>query len=219
MEIKIGNKAIDLIIFSEVSSPAYYKKFLLHPIWPKGESGVTVGIGYDLGHQTVDKIKKDWGNDVSPKELAILCKAAGVRGTKAQDLLKKDTELKNLIISFERGKAVFIEDSLPDFVKQTLNIYPGLEELGPDAIGALVSIVYNRGASLKGSSRAEMAAIAPLVKKKDYSGIADQIIKMKRLWQGKSGMQGILTRRDNEAKLVKAADRDYSETEYVIITV
>ncbi len=63
------------------------------------------------------------------------------------------------------------------------------------------SIVYNRGSSMVGSSREEMRKIRDLVPLKDYQGIAQQIISMKRLWEGK-GLDGLLKRRDAEAALV-----------------
>jgi GH24 family phage-related lysozyme (muramidase) len=48
-----------------------------------------------------------------------------------------------------------------------------------------------------------MAAIKPLVPKKDYNGIASQIRSMKRLWIGQ-GLDGLLKRRDEEAKMVQS---------------
>ena len=55
---------------------------------------------------------------------------------------------------------------------------------------------------MSGDSRVEMRNIRVLVPKKDYKGIANEIRKMKRLWEGK-GMDGLLKRREAEAKLVE----------------
>jgi GH24 family phage-related lysozyme (muramidase) len=66
----------------------------------------------------------------------------------------------------------------------------------------LVSVVYNRGNRLEGDSRAEMRAIVDLIAKQDYEGIAEQIEKSKRLWEGK-GLDGLVTRRESEADLVR----------------
>ena len=63
-------------------------------------------------------------------------------------------------------------------------------------------MVYNRGAKLDGESRKEMKAIVDLVAKKDYEGIAEQIEKSKRLWEGK-GLDGLVIRRESEADLVR----------------
>jgi len=65
---------------------------------------------------------------------------------------------------------------------------------------------------MSGSRRKEMAAIKPLVLQQDYDGIAQEILSMKRLWQGK-GLDGLLKRRDDEAALVSQSDRGYKKSE------
>jgi len=84
----------------------------------------------------------------------------------------------------------------------TLKIYPDMIYLNDDTQGALVSVVYNRGNKLEGDSRVEMRAIVDLVKNKNYEGIAEQIEKSKRLWEGK-GLDGLVLRREAEADLVR----------------
>ena len=64
---------------------------------------------------------------------------------------------------------------------------------------------------MSGSRRKEMATIKPLVVKKDYAGIAQEIKNMKRLWVGK-GLDGLLKRRDDEAELMANADRVYDKS-------
>ena len=72
----------------------------------------------------------------------------------------------------------------------------------PDAYGAIISLVFNRGTSLKGDSRKEMVNIKNLITKKDYKKIAKEFRNMKRIWVGKS-LDGLLERREAEAKLVE----------------
>jgi GH24 family phage-related lysozyme (muramidase) len=50
-----------------------------------------------------------------------------------------------------------------------------------------------------------MVNIKDLVANKDYKGIAKEIRSMKRLWEGK-GLDGLLKRRDKEAKMVEICD-------------
>jgi len=69
---------------------------------------------------------------------------------------------------------------------------------------------------MAGERRKEMAAIKPLVAAKDYQGMAEQILSMKRLWQGK-GLKGLLRRRDEEAGLILGADRDYDPVDIIRI--
>ena len=96
---------------------------------------------------------------------------------------------------------MFKKETLPRFIKETLKAFPGADALHPDAFGALVSIVFNRGASVTGDSRREMAAIRSLIPSKNYKKIAQEIRNMKRLWVGK-GLDGLLKRRDEEASIV-----------------
>jgi GH24 family phage-related lysozyme (muramidase) len=77
-----------------------------------------------------------------------------------------------------------------------------MDLLNDDTKGALVSVVYNRGNRLEGDSRAEMRAIVDLIAKQDYEGIAEQIEKSKRLWEGKN-LDGLVIRREAEADLVR----------------
>ena len=72
----------------------------------------------------------------------------------------------------------------------------------PDAYGAIISLVFNRGTSLKGDSRKEMVSIKNLIAKKDYKKIAKEFRNMKRIWIGKN-LDGLLDRREAEAKLIE----------------
>jgi GH24 family phage-related lysozyme (muramidase) len=76
--------------------------------------------------------------------------------------------------------------------------------LHPNAYGAIVSLVFNRGTSLVGDKRLEMRNIRVLVPKKDYSKIAQEFRSMKRLWKGKN-LNGLIERREAEAKLVETS--------------
>ena len=48
----ISKKAIELIIKHEVGGRAVYEKRYQKPIWAGGDSGVTIGLGYDVGYVT-----------------------------------------------------------------------------------------------------------------------------------------------------------------------
>ena len=56
----ISAAAVDLLVASEVSSRAFYERRLVHPIWPQGRSGITIGIGYDVGTVSAGTLKADW---------------------------------------------------------------------------------------------------------------------------------------------------------------
>jgi len=211
--MKLSQKAIDKIIFFEVSSPAYYDKMLKKPTFPGGASGVTIGIGYDLGHNTKLQIAQDWGEFLNAATIAKLQEASGIKGSEAKVLVEK---MQDVEIPYDIARKVFVK-SLKRYAKQAKDAYQGLEELTPDAQGAIVSLVFNRGSdtTAQNDRRKEMFNIKKLVKDKDYQGIAEQFESMKRLWG--DDMKGILDRRDIEAKLVKNALREYTQDEIIEI--
>lgn len=196
----LSPKSLDLILKYEVGSKEYYDKFLDHPTWPKAASGVTIGIGYDLGYNSEETIRKDWEDHLSRRELNRLIAVCGYRGEVAS---RHANNVKDIHIPWKAAVAVFEKTTVPKFINYTLKAFPKCEELHPDAFGALVSIVFNRGASMSGSRRAEMRRIRALVPLKDYKEIAIQIRNMKRLWENK-GLKGLLYRRDAEAALVES---------------
>jgi len=169
--------------------------------WPGGRSGITLGIGYDLGYATIDQFESDWGGILSPEELKLLKGAVGRIGEKAHKLAAKYNEIK---IIAEQADKVFISRTLPLYSLRTIQAFPGVEELPLDAQGALLSLVMNRGGSMEGPRRKEMVAIRSAVHIKDLKKIAKQLRKMKRLWVDK-GQDGLLRRRDAEADLVESA--------------
>lgn len=227
MNLNVGKRAIDTIIAAEISSDAYYNKYLQVPNWPGGSSGVTIGVGYDLGYNSASQITKDWGNRVSKDTLDKLVSVAGYKGQNALNRLHK---LSGIKIPLDIAKQVFTL-SLIKFASSSVNTFPGLDKLTPDAVGAIISLVYNRGTAMtmsndKEDSRREMREIKKLIPTKDYEGIAKQLSSMKRLWDGipdypgdnEKRFGGLLTRRDNEAKLVRESNRQYSQNEIVTLT-
>ena len=79
--MKLNEASMSLILKYEVGGgEAYYNKFLRHPTWPKGESGITIGVGYDLGYNTAATIKNDWGPELSEDSIKRLLQCAGVKG-------------------------------------------------------------------------------------------------------------------------------------------
>src|SRR3981081_336751 len=47
-----SERAYELIIDFEVGGRSEYERTYQRPEWPQGESGVTIGVGYDLGYNT-----------------------------------------------------------------------------------------------------------------------------------------------------------------------
>jgi GH24 family phage-related lysozyme (muramidase) len=187
----IPKAAIDLILQAEgIDQP--WK-------WPGGRSGITIGYGYDLGFET--NFAQDWAGQLTSGAIQTLSTAIGVRGQHARAIAPR---FRGIVIAQSSALSVFTRCTLPDYEKDTLAAFPGLDKL-PDLVrGALVSLVFNRGASMVGDRRAEMRAIRDAVAKGDIEEIARQLRAMKHIWEGE-GLDGLLARRDAEASLVELA--------------
>ena len=196
----ISKRAIELIIQHEVGGRAYYDKKLQAPIWAGGESGVTIGMGYDLGYNSEKQFMLDWSGAINLNFINALRPTIGIKGPQAKAMLKG--EILNVRIPYNTAYEVFVKSSLPRYYAMTKKIYPNMDLLNLDTQGALVSVVYNRGNKLEGDSRLEMRAIVDLIAKQDYEGIAEQIERSKRLWENR-GLDGLVVRRESEADLVR----------------
>lgn len=203
--LTLSTEGFNALITHEISSRAYYNKRLQKPVWPGGASGVTIGVGYDLGYNRDYQIRRDWQPYVNDKQLKQLESVSGIKGNDAKRALKK---VGGIRISYEAAAEVFSKSTLPRYAKSALKTYEGLDKLFPDAQAAILSLVYNRGTRLSGSRRREMKAIQPLVAKQDYQGITEQLLAMKGLWQD-TNLLGLLKRREDEAKLVAKARSKY----------
>jgi len=179
--------------------------FSTKPDWPGGQSGVTIGFGYDLGYVTVDQFESDWGELVRPDVIQRLKAVIGLRALRARNRIG---DLSDIRISRKAADQVFGARTLPLYELRTAQAFPGAEALPEDARGALVSLVYNRGTSMVDNSpedrRREMRAIREAVAKGDLAEIAAQLRSMKRLWEGQR-LGGLIARREEEAQLVESA--------------
>lgn len=196
----ISRKAAEMIIQFEIGSKNYYDRILQRPTWPKGKSGITVGVGYDLGYTTEKQFLLDWSGRINLNFLNALRPVVGLKGEQAKGMLRG--EILNVKIPYTVAYEVFVKSSLPRYYAMTKAIYPELDSLNEDTRGALVSMVYNRGNKIEGDTRKEMKAIVGLVAKADYEGIAEEIEKSKRLWEGLK-LEGLVTRREAEADLIR----------------
>jgi len=211
----ISQAAIDLMAKYETGGRAYYEKvYKSGPCWPQGRSGITIGVGYDLGYETT--LRDDWSDKLSSSDLARLSDVTGLTGQHAQSEL---SHVRGIVIPWDVAMDVFMRRTLPREVQATLRTFPGCDEkLSSNAFGALVSLVYNRGESLAGDRRDEMRHIHDAILANVGSTcanpnqdllayIAKEFISMRRLWPHVKGSDGDLwTRRGEEAALVTTPD-------------
>lgn len=201
----LSGAGYQLILDFEVGGgESYYSRYLARPTWPGASSGVTVGVGYDLGYNSKAVILRDW-SALPSGPLNRLAATAGVTGAaRAKPLIPG---LRDILIQWKLAEGVFNDVTITRFYQLTSRTFPGLEALHPNAQAALVSLVFNRGSSMAGDSRREMREIRDLVPKRDYPGIAAAIRSMTRIWKGTSVEKGLTRRRLAEAALVESAAR------------
>lgn len=209
MKERISPASFDLIVRFEVGGGRkYFEKFLARPTWPGGASGVTIGIGYDLGYESIFMV--DWSSFLSADQLARLSRCLGKTGSRAKQAL---SGVRDIVIAWEDALEVFNERTLPQEIRNTLKTFPGADtKLPANAFGSLVSLVFNRGTEIDDSDRRkEMREIrsiikSPLPQRDMCRAIAMELRRMKRLWHDNPESDGdLVDRREAEAKLIEQA--------------
>jgi hypothetical protein len=189
----LSTQDVTFVVLQEVGSRGYYDRVTAFPHCPGEESGITIGIGYDLRFQGPGNFQADWGSEISSEALARLGSYLGLKGTQ-----EAVSVLHSIQIPFQSAWRVFTKCGLPRYVSQTQSTYRQFSDLPDGCRGALVSLIYNRGTSLEGDSRREMRAIREYLAAGELGRVAGEIEAMKRLWPDGSGLR---ERRDREAAL------------------
>lgn len=190
--MNIDNNGIKFIVDLETGGEDEYNS---HPEWPGEQSGVTIGIGYDLGYNSSTEISREWAEHVSRADLARLVACAGIKGEAALGLLPA---VRDIEITWDSAMDVFRDVTLTKFYLQMLRIYPQADELHPNQTAALLSLVFNRGSSLNGDRRTEMLAIQSALKTGNLASVPNLFRQMERLWPNTKGLR---LRRHAEADL------------------
>lgn len=177
-----------------------YEGYVAQPEAPDARfSGISLALGYDFSTVKPSLSVLDW-SALSPPAPQRLAATYPYTGRAAQQHLH---EVKDIHAPRSIGFAVFNKVDVPRFYEVCRKAYPGFTELRPYARDAVLSLVYNRGASKVGSTRKEMRELEPLIKTADYAGIAACIRRMKRVWIGTEIERGMSSRREGEARLVE----------------
>lgn len=195
----IPTSVIAYIAREEVSSRAAYKTNYCRPCWPGGDSGITIGIGYDLRMHPAERYEADWRDLLPAADLEALRPCLGRPGSAA--LAER---LNACSVPLAAAWANFAGRVLPRYVDDTRRAFgeTQFDGLAPLCRGALVSLVYNRGALLDEpppqDRRREMRAIRGHIARGDLARVAGELRAMKRLWPNTAGLRA---RRDREADL------------------
>jgi hypothetical protein len=191
----LSTKGIQAIIKWETGGESYYDK---NPEWPGEQSGVTIGVGWDLGHTSATETSRAWAPHLNAATLALLVSVSGRKGEAAKEALP---HVRHLVIPWMSALAVFENVTIPVWYMKTLRIYPQVVDMPGDCAAALVSLCFNRGTSLSGDRRREMSNIQALLRTGNLKEIPKQFREMKRLWPKTEGLR---RRRDEEADLFES---------------
>ena len=196
--MQISKAAIDLIIAEEVGSRQLYEQKYRHPEWPGTFSGVTIGIGYDVGQNDETTFRTNWKGIIPDDMLDALVQTCGITGMTAKPLARMLHD--RVDIPWNAAFNVFTNCTLPRYSNLVRYSLPNVDLLTPDCFGALTSLVLNRGASFNeaGARYAEMRAIKAHMLTKEFHRIPNEIRAMRRLWPH---TPGLLKRREREATL------------------
>ena len=194
---EIPTRAVTFICREEVSSREFYDSRCARPTWPGLSSGVTIGVGYDLGFQS--NFEVDWAGLLSPQQIAALRPCVGKKGQAAADAI---AQLSGVVIPWQAAWAAFIRKTLPQEISSTRLAFARTETLPALCLGVLVSLVYNRGPQLTdppgSDARKEMRDIRDAVAAGRFVDVPAALRSMKRIWPEGNGLRD---RREREAKL------------------
>lgn len=191
--MNLSEKGLELVLEHEVGGgQKYYDKFLARPTVPGFESGVTIGVGFDVGYVNAAEFSFAWGHLAHAERLRA---AIGLKGAQARAIC---AQLADIVVPWSVALHVFLDHTCPTHWVRTLRVYPQAINLPEDCAAALFSLVFNRGTSLTGERRAEMRGIKDALATGHRDAVPGLIRSMKRLWPEKSGL---VRRREDEARL------------------
>lgn len=204
----VTERSLNSVMEFECGGESFYNLRYSRPSWPQGASGVTVGVGYDLGYHTKSQIVRDWELVVGRRIAELLATCAGVKGSRAKAY--RDRIEKSVRISFEGAWKVFVDTTVPRFAKLTAGTFPNHHRMHPVTQAMMLSVVFNRGSSLKGYRRRHMVQMRNSV---TDQGVINAIDQMKVIWPRREGNHpGIRNRRDKEIKIITQRATDTSPT-------
>lgn len=211
---QVSEDAYKLIVQFETGGRAYYERvYRSAPCWPGYSSGITIGFGFDLGYYSEADYRTAWSAHLSGSHYDRLKTALGFKTTAKKDTPERAAQVskaRRLVSQFSdipvpwgTAETVFVNFNLPKQVALTRSHLPSAAQLPADCVGALVSLVFNRGASfsLAGPRYAEMRRIKAHLAAGKPELVPAELRSMKRIWPDSTGSGGLQARREKEALL------------------
>lgn len=195
----LSPSAFELIVRHETGGKSRYDRMYQRPVWPGRASGATIGIGYDLGHASRQVILDDWTLHPQRERLP---QASGITGQAAKPVTKA---MQDVVTRWPLAEDVFRCTSVINYYRITERTFgKHFASLRPNAQGALVSLVYNRGGGMTGDKRRDMRVIRDkCLPANDYACIGANLRAMTWVWAGTDIEKGMRTRRYDEARLAE----------------
>lgn len=193
----IDPAVVALVVRWEVGGPAQYVRKYQGVICPGGASGPTVGIGFDLGHNTQTAIRAAWA---SSPHVDALASGSGVVGPDACKAWR--AQHHGIRIPYDDAIRTFTAHDWPRYSAMAERAYRrGWVGLTYPHQSALTSNGYNRGFSFLGSRRTEMRHVRDTcVPGNDAQCTAGQLRASCRVWDSQPGIRkGLCARRYAEA--------------------
>ncbi|MBI5503655.1 MAG: peptidoglycan-binding protein [Deltaproteobacteria bacterium] len=167
-----------------------------HPYWPEGESGVTLDPGVDLGHVSFEQISALYGGFLSAPQLATLKQAIGKKGDSARVALETIPGIKAIRISRAQALEVMPRAAKPYWNGIVKRFGATAATPAPPSVQTvMLSLAYNRGVG-----NADLQPLGAALSAGDWDGVADVVGAM----QQNHSLQGIRSRRQHEAALIRA---------------
>lgn len=201
------------IVGWETGGQAYYDKVIKgRPAWPGYASGITIGCGYDLGYHSRDEFAAEWRSLLGAADterlmqVALFRTVAPDRAGKVELARELVRNLADIVVPWPIAIGHFDRVKLPALIRQLYASLAHLDTLHPHCRAALLSLIFNRGASFKaaGERFLEMRRIRAAVdagSPEDLQAVPKQLRAMKRIWGPDSSLS---RRREGEAELFES---------------
>jgi hypothetical protein len=186
-DMRISPESRELILYYETGGQGYYQAKLQRPTVPPGASGITIGIGYDLGYNTPSQIRADWGGVLPAPQVDRLAGVAGRTGANARAALSR---VRDIVIPWEAAVKVYEGKTVPRFAALTVKAYPGILTTPPDIQGVMLSTSFNRGTAFSPyERRKELVWTRDDIRAARLAKLPDYQLSMRRLWPTIRGLQ------------------------------
>jgi hypothetical protein len=223
----ISQTGHDFIVRWETGGQSYYERVTKgRPEWPAFSSGITIGCGFDLGYHRLQDFQAQWNSRLAKADFDRLAQTIGFRTVepnRSQKILQAKAlvrSLSDIVVPWDTAIEQFDNSNFPNLIAQLYAALNNVDKLHPHCRGALLSLVFNRGAGgfkLAGDRFTEMRAISDLMTNgtpDSFHKIPGQLRSMKRIWGAASSLA---ERREGEAQLFEAGLKEAGLLESVSV--